>query len=648
MELDKENVVQAVVIMDTFNNNFTPISKSKPMALVTVAGVPLLDYTLESLALGGVGETILFCCQDGAKIKDHIKNKTENKAPWSINMDVQVFTSDTCQTMGDVMREIDAAGLIRGYFVLTGVNSVTNVNFAALLEQHKQTCKKDKGAAMTLVYKKVAWDHPLISCDKPVFLAADANTKKVLMHQKFKPKSSVKNLNLPLEIVLNHSEVKLHHNLADANIAMCSPSVPPLFSDNFDFQTRDDFIHGILINEEILASSLYYTLLKENQYAAAVTNWKTYQTICRDVLHNWAYPLSIETGSFYRDNYHLIGYHNFRNKSSTLSRSCTLVEDVLIGDNTHINDHTSVTKSVIGHNCKIGSNVTITGCQIMNNVVVKDNCQIMNSFLDDNSVVEENCTLEGGAIIAANVVVKAGSQLNGNIIECIDDKEHEKILTKSTSESGTDWENESSGSGGDEFIGFEKKWSDSESCYSSDSSEESTLPDSPVPEDTNIFLQEVIDSLARGYEEKLKCDYLILEINSSRYAYNIQLHEVNFFVVRAMLSMPVLTQTKNVLSTVKDILKYFRPVLANYIKTKPSIMDCLRAIEESCLKCEWLDGKTGQVIHLLYEADVVDEDSLLEWYKDLKENESPVLKQPALVKFFEWLEEASEESEESD
>lgn len=99
----------------------------------------------------------------------------------------------------------------------------------------------------------------------------------------------------------------------------------------------------------------------------------------------------------------------------------------------------------------------------------------------------------------------------------------------------------------------------------------------------SVFLQEVIDSLARGYEEKLKCDYLILEINSSRYAYNIQLHEVNFFVVRALLSIPVLTETKNVVATVKDILKYFRPVLANYIKTKSSIMDCLKAVEVSVL-----------------------------------------------------------------
>lgn len=96
-----------------------------------------------------------------------------------------------------------------------------------------------------------------------------------------------------------------------------------------------------------------------------------------------------------------------------------------------------------------------------------------------------------------------------------------------------------------------------------------------------VFLQEVIDSLARGYEENLKCDYLILEINSSRYAYNIQLDEVNFFVVRALLSMPILENTKSVLVTIKDILKFFRPVISNYIKTKSSIMDCLKAVEVS-------------------------------------------------------------------
>ncbi|XP_063379700.1 translation initiation factor eIF2B subunit epsilon [Cydia fagiglandana] len=643
--MEKENAVQAVVVMDIFNNNFNPITKYKPMGLFTVAGVPLVNYVLESLAFGGVDEVILFCCNDGIKIKEHLREAKEQRAPWSLTLDVQVLMSDTCQTMGDVMREIDAAGLIRGYFVLMSINSIASIPYASMLEQHKTLCKKDKGAAMTLVYKKVSWEHPLIGTDKPIFLAADGHTRKVLIHKKYKPKSKDKTITLPLETVLSHSEVKLHHNLVDANIALCSPSVPPLFSDNFDFQTRDDFINGILINEEILASSLYYVLLKDNMYATTVTNWRTFKIISRDIIHHWALPLSIESGSLYQDNYEFLGNHNFCNKTATLSRSCSVQEDVLIGANTKISDNTVVNKSVIGSNCVIGSNITISGSYIGNNTVLKDNCKIINSYIDENCIVENGCDLENGTILTSNVKLSSGTKYKGSVVEGgLESNDHK--LAKSTSESGTEWENESTGSEEDEAIGFEKTWSDSESCYSSDSSADSSIPDSPVPDDTNIFLHEVIDSLARGYEEKLKCDYLILEINSSRYAYNIQLHEVNFFVVRALLSLPVLTDAMNVVSVVKDILKFFRPVLANYIKTKSSIMDCLKAVEESCIKCEWLNGKAGQVIQLLYGADVVDEDSLLEWYNDLQDNESPIAKQASLVKFFEWLQEA--ESEESD
>lgn len=42
-----------------------------------------------------------------------------------------------------------------------------------------------------------------------------------------------------------------------------------------------------------------------------------------------------------------------------------------------------------------------------------------------------------------------------------------------------------------------------------------------------VFFSEVIDSLTRGFEDKLQCDNLILEINSSRYAYNVTLKEVH-------------------------------------------------------------------------------------------------------------------------
>lgn len=51
---------------------------------------------------------------------------------------------------------------------------------------------------MTLVYKEVAWDHPLISNDESLLLAADGKSNKILLHQKYKPKSNESTFSLPL------------------------------------------------------------------------------------------------------------------------------------------------------------------------------------------------------------------------------------------------------------------------------------------------------------------------------------------------------------------------------------------------------------------------------------------------------------------
>lgn len=78
---------------------------------------------------------------------------------------------------------------------------------------------------------------------------------------------------------IENNSVSIRHNIKDTHIAICSSSVLPLFTDNFDFQTRDDFIKGLLINEEILGSTIYWHCIKGNQYGGAVTNWRNYQSI---------------------------------------------------------------------------------------------------------------------------------------------------------------------------------------------------------------------------------------------------------------------------------------------------------------------------------------------------------------------------------
>lgn len=93
-------------------------------------------------------------------------------------------------------------------------------------------------------------------------------------------------------------------------------------------------------------------------------------------------------------------------------------------------------------------------------------------------------------------------------------------------------------------------------------------------------MTEVIDSLERGYKEKTNPDFLILEINSSRYAYNMSLSEVNFYVVKALLNLyPIKEPSSNILTAFNQIFAQLHGVLKNYIRGDQAMKDCLKAIE---------------------------------------------------------------------
>lgn len=129
---------------------------------------------------------------------------------------------------------------------------------------------------MTVIYKK---SPPGLSTGQEVIIANDARTKRLLFHERVKQNQTKKKCILPLDIFNQNSEVQIRHDLSDPEIAICSPSTLSLFADNFDFETRDDFIRGLLINEEILSCTIYVSLLGDGEYAAKVKDWQMYQMV---------------------------------------------------------------------------------------------------------------------------------------------------------------------------------------------------------------------------------------------------------------------------------------------------------------------------------------------------------------------------------
>uniref|UniRef100_A0A1B6C3B5 Translation initiation factor eIF2B subunit epsilon n=2 Tax=Clastoptera arizonana TaxID=38151 RepID=A0A1B6C3B5_9HEMI len=644
--IEKENILQAVIILDSFCNNFAPISNSLPECLLPLANRPLLSYTLELLASAGVEEAILFCSNFTDSIKEFVKSQN-----WP-GLVTTFVVSEGCRSLGDAMRDIDAKAMIRSDFILLTGNVIGNLNLLQIVEKHKRISKIDKGIAMTLIYKECGarWKAP----QDDILLAMDNKTGRLILHKKLLSKHS--KIDIPLEICLENDEIDLRYDLYNTNICICSITVPPLFSDNFDFQTQNDFLYGLLVNEEILTSTVYCHILSDGQYVASPSSWYRYQDITHDVIHRWTFPQVPD--SVINDPYFFRRNNIYIQKGITLSQSCILEKDSIIGSGCEVGHKTNIISSVLGKNCKVGDNVLLEGSYLMEDVTIETGCVISHSVIGAECVIKAGAKISKGSVLGQGVVVQANTEIVGLKLEGSSDSVDSKddtITSKSISYQISN-ENDSLSDSDSDLVAQALTGlrlttdTDLEEYYeeTSDSDDDATRNNSPIPDDTNLFYSEVVDSLVRGYEDKVLCDNLVLEINSSRYAYNVSLQEVTFNVVRALLTLTSLeeTATKYWQQLIPRI-QYFLPILKNYINNAHAQSHCLSAIEDILESHEHLVPVSPKLIHLLYDKDILCEEVILKWYNSSSEEDSKKLRLQ-VKPFIQWLLEADEQSDDEE
>lgn len=623
-KMEKQDILQAVVVASFFHKNFWPAS-DKDSCLVPLVNKPLLYYTLDLLESSGIEDVVIFC---GSGAADRIKTFVKDTSFHGLN--VTYTSSDTCRSFGDVLRHLDACALIRNDFVLLWGNVVGKLPLLQLVKDFKSLRQKDKGSVMTLVYQKA-------DADIGQTLVLSSSTRRVLFHNKKKGK-----INLPLELVLNET-VEIRRNLLETNIAICSTAVPPLFADNFDFQTKDDFIKGLLINEEILNSTLYVHEIDDG-YVNEVYDWPSYQQVTHDILHRWSYPQVPEV----IDKYSLRYGNIYFGENIKLALTCNVGNDTVIGSNSKLGNATCILKSVIGKNCKIGNNVIIENAFLFNGVKVKDNCVIRFSVLGENSTIKENSQILDSCILSMDVVIEPNTELKQKRV--FNSNTNNKMNKLSSQAYLYDGENDSDSDDEQEVCGltYRKRTLSSNSCSSSDDDTASVA--ASIPDDTCMFYSEVVDSLIRGFEDHVHCDNLILEINSSRYAYNINYREANFQVIRAMLTLNSKAELETLnqaryYSQLQSKLNYFLPVLRNYIKSTDSCEDCLSAIEDVASGEELLNMVVVKIIHHLYDANILSEESIIKWHQKDENTQFSKNIREKTSKLIEWLQDAEEETD---
>lgn len=631
-KLRKKDALQAVVLTDDFTTALTPVQDVFPSMLLPVLNVPLLDYLIETLKISRVEELFLYCSSHIDLLKKYVKEKEYE------DLIINLIVSDGCRSLGDALRDIDTKCLIRGHFILIRGNAFINYDLRNYLNVHCKKENMDKGAAMTMLLRNVGSTNDSFLREETALVVSNKANNKIFFYKKLK--NDEKKIKLELNWFLDNSEIDISTCFIDTHVYLCSPAVLVLFADNFDFQTMEDFIKGVLMNEEILGERIHYQQLSSDNYSLPITSWKTYYTLSRDILHRRGYPHA--PGMFGPlKNFVSISRSSYKHKSVTLAKGCTLEKDCLIGENSTLGQKSFITKSVIGDNCSIDRVAIIKNSFIFSNVKIGSGCEITNSIIFSNCDIKQNAKLDG-CILNSETTINPEKLYIDSILEM---KNGNLINTKMSDQDV------------DERLLFFK---DNEAIeYDSDSTDESSTNESsrqcsPVLDDTSLFLSEVIDSLLRGFQDKLNCDNLILEINSSRYAYNVNMREVTYNVIKAILILPshYLAETKvpinnqNYYNNLKVMIHYFKPIILNYVKTELAQEDCLHAIEEVASMTQELLPYLKNVLHLFYILDILSEDKILEWHESNDENDDVQTKKVknAVQSFINWLQESEDSS----
>uniref|UniRef100_A0A671RGG5 Translation initiation factor eIF2B subunit epsilon n=1 Tax=Sinocyclocheilus anshuiensis TaxID=1608454 RepID=A0A671RGG5_9TELE len=622
---EEQPLLQAVLVADSFNRRFFPISKDQPRALLPLANVSMIDYTLEFLTSTGVQETFVFCCWMSSKIKEHLQ-KSKWCRPTSPNV-VHVITSDLYRSLGDVLRDVDAKALVRSDFLLVYGDVVSNIDVSQALQEHRQRRKMEKNiSVMTMIFKESPPGHKTRCEDDDIIVAMDSKSKRILHYQRAQ---ALKKLHFPMNIFHSGSdEFEIRFDLLDCHISICSPQV------------------SIRLQKMTLS---VVTCLFMNS--------------CTHSRHNV-----------------------YREPGVSLGHGSQMEENVLIGRNTMIGANCTISNTVIGANCVIGDNVTLDRAYIWNRVHIANDVKVKQSVICDNVevkhgvVLNEQCVLAYNVVVGPDITLQEGTVLSMHHPDEEDDEDEDEFLSDDDvghSKDKTKQKVFNPAEVGSEGKGYRWKtsslddteedelaeciWglalnpdpeSDSESEVSEGSHDLGSHPASPELDDVKVFQNEVHGTLQRGLDENISCDNLVLEINSLKYAYNISLKEVMQILIRVVLEFPFHQQgaqisTAQYSSHLLPLLKKWAPVFKNYVKRPQDQLDCLASMEEVFLERETHWAALVKVLMSMYQLEILEEEGIMSWFRQstTTDKSQQLRRNQGLLKFIQWIEEAEESSE---
>jgi translation initiation factor eIF-2B subunit epsilon len=701
----REDVLQAVVLADSFQDRFAPLTLTKPRCLLPLANTPLIEYTLEYLALNGVQEVFIYCGAHAEQIEDFVR-----KSPrWSPTSSVLPFQSlefvrvANARSVGDFLRDLDPRGIIAGDFVLVHGDLVANVPLDEALRKHRARREANREAIMTMVLREGGQDahRTKPAAVKPVF-AIDTADGRCLHYEEMHPLQGEHYANLDPE-VLEHAEVEVRADLIDCGIDICTPDVLALWTEGFDYEEpRKHFLHGTLKDWELNGKLIYAEVVDEG-YAARASNLQMYAAISDDILGRWTDPF-LPDNNLASGNSYALGSDRVCAEEGVKFAPESKGRDAVIGAYSSVARRSTVLNSTIGRRCKIGKRVRLENSSIWDDVTIADGAVVRGSILACNVTIGKNVTLQD-AVVAEKVQIGDDVRLpKGAVLSLLAEdgsavKDDTKLLgaqgkgaayvteeedvdetdpalleksliysqpnvSASSISSLASEESSEEEDAGDDLSALTSELNTSRSRLSSFASDDSTgLKATSFHTDA---VHGLLDAL-RDEESSADFDSAKLEFMGLRLAHDANDHSVRRAVAVAFArraaelvapqsGQPGVEPTKaaeETLRTRKGAAKFVKEV---GVGDAPGAQaEFALALQKALASVKALsNAKAGNLLSAmlqqLYDLDVLEEDGVLAWWADKRASEGETMSavREKVRVLVEWLEEEDDDDEDSD
>lgn len=441
-EVAQDDPLQAVVLCDVFTQRFAPLTLDRPRCLMPLCNVPLIEWTLESLAAAGVHEVFFLATWHVPQIRAYLEKHHPQlfRAPGSRAPAVpatsltriSLIAVPEARSVGDTMRELDAHQVIKSDFVLMHGDSLGAMDIGAVVRAHKERRQADRNAIMTICTMPAP---PSSEARRPgdVSVFVLTPTTSQLMHYAAVPAvPRVSLLPLPLELFEQaRTELDVRNDLVDCGVDICSIDVPPLFTENFDYQSlRREFVQGILTSDLLEAKIFVHVappgdatstsagepfsvvsrgVLGMPPYGAGymlrVSDPARYDAASRDVLAGWTYPNTPRLGMPDGAKYTSAPGPRYIGEQVNMASTALLGRRSLLGAHARLHEGAQVHDSVLGESVHIGADSIIRNSYLWRGVVVGRHCCIEQCILGEGVQILDHVHLQRGTVVGDGCVI---------------------------------------------------------------------------------------------------------------------------------------------------------------------------------------------------------------------------------------------------